>query len=300
MTIRSKMFACLLLGSALGCTNGENGHEAIASVSEAATGTITISGRVTGPGGGNLIGAAIQLSGASQLSAVSDTSGNYSIPLTANLPVSVTVTASLSGCTFPGPVNLNAVSTSQTVNFNGSGSNCKSVAIPPGPTGPTGPTGPAGATGPMGPQGLQGATGPQGIAGPVGPMGPMGPMGPAGVPGAAGPAGPPGATGATGAAGTAHTQVVSADSEELQDGDNFVHITARCPPGEQVTGGGYYVQLYFGTSGNIVPAFTVVENRPFKVPNGIDQWLVSAINLDAEAREPGILTAYAICTDKTK
>jgi hypothetical protein len=295
MTIRLKTFACLLAGSTFGCTNAENGHEATASVSEAATGTITISGRITGPGGGNLIGAAVQLSGASQLSAVSDTSGNYSIPLTANLPVSVTVTTTLSGCTFPGPVNLNAVSTSQTVNFNGSGSNCKSVAIPPGPTGPTGPTGPVGPIGPTGPQGLQGAAGPQGIAGPVGPIGP------AGAPGPGGPAGPQGATGATGAAGTAHTQLIIVSNDPVDEGTNFVTVQARCPAGEEITGGGYYIRLYEGTSGNIVPAISVVENRPFKPSGGgINMWLVTGINKDAAARDEDVLAAYALCTDKTK
>jgi hypothetical protein len=296
MTIRSKTFACLLLGSALGCTNEGNDRESVASVGQAVTGTITISGRITGPGGGNLIGATVQLSGASQLSAVSDTSGNYSIPLTANLPVSVSVTATLSGCTFSGPVNLNSVSTNQTLNFNGTGANCKSVAIPPGPTGPTGPTGPAGATGPTGPQGLQGVTGPQGIAGPVGPVGP------AGAPGAVGPVGPQGPQGlpgATGPAGTSVTQIISEDSDPLDEGDNYVDIQVRCPGGEKITGGGYYVQRYEGSPGHIVSVFEIVENRPFRVTGGVDMWRVTAINKDAAARDAGLLTAYAICTDKT-
>ena len=139
MTIRSKTFACLVLGSALGCTNEDPGHEAIASLGQAVTGTITISGRVTGPGGGNLIGAAVQLSGASQLSAVSDTSGNYSIPLTANLPVSVSVAATLSGCTFSGPVNLNSVSTNQTLNFNGTVPTARALRFRLAPRAPQAP-----------------------------------------------------------------------------------------------------------------------------------------------------------------
>ena len=118
----------------------------------------------------------------------------------------------------------------------------------------------------------------------------MGPQGPQGV---------PGATGATGPAGTTLTQIISEESEALEEGENYVYVTARCPGGEKLTGGGYYVRVSEGTSGNIVPAFGILENRPFRVTNGVDEWLVSATNRGARARDAGDLVAYVICTDKT-
>ena len=188
-------------------------HESIGQSSLAATGTITISGTVTGPSAAPLPGTTIQLSGNSTLSTISAANGTYSISLTGNLPLSVSVAASLVNCSFPAPVNLNNISTNQVVNFSGTGSTC--VGAVPGPPGPPGPQGPAGPAGPQGPAGAAGPAGPQGPAGDAGPpgpagaagaagaAGPQGPAGPAGPQGPAGPAGPAGPPGAASDAGTA-------------------------------------------------------------------------------------------------
>lgn len=292
MTIRSRTCACLLLGTALGCTSAENDQvSTVASVHQAVTGTITVSGKVLGPGGGNLIGAVIQLSGGSVSSTVSDSSGNYSIPVTANLPVSFTATASLSGCTFNGPININGVSTNQTVNFTGSGTNCKSVAIPPGPTGPTGPTGPIG---PTGPQGIQGPTGPQGVAGPIGATGPGGAGGPAGP---QGPAGPAGATGATGPAGAVNTQWVSSTSDAIPAGPNAaVYLEAACPSGEHVLGGGFNDTIAYGPGDAEVLGFEIQRSSPHVWPSKDESWFVYALSNGKYAHPAGELEAWAVCT----
>jgi hypothetical protein len=114
-----------------------------------------------------------------------------------------------------------------------------------------------------------------------------------------GPQGPQGVPGATGAGGTTLTQIVSENSAALDDGTNYVHLQVSCPPDERVTGGGFYVQQYEGPSGNIVPVFNIYESRPFTTGGGTDMWLVSGTNKDAAARAAGILTAYAMCTNKT-
>jgi hypothetical protein len=126
----------------------------------------------------------------------------------------------------------------------------------------------------------------------------MGPMGQNGAPGPQGPQGPQGATGATGPAGNSSTQIISVESAALDEGTNYVHLQANCPPGTKVTGGGHYNLLLTGSSGNIQPTFDVYENRPFRVTGGIDMWLVGAINRGAEARDAGSMVAYAVCTKK--
>lgn len=197
-------------GSLNACTSeAASGAETLGSEAQAATGTITLSGHVQTSGGAAIVGARVQLSGASQASGLTDAGGNYSVSVTANLPVSFSATPSLSGCTFtPSVVNLNSVSSNRTQDFTGSGSGCTSGSVAVGPTGPTGPTGATGATGPAGPAGPIGPVGPQGVMGAIGPVGPAGipgaagspgPIGPQGIPGIPGPAG---ATGATGPAGT--------------------------------------------------------------------------------------------------
>lgn len=76
----------------------------------------------------------------------------------------------------------------------------------------------------------------------------------------------------------------------------MVRAEARCPPGEHVTGGGYMVRTVVGNPPNSRPAVNVIENRPFRVPGGIDEWLVSGVNLDSQDWTAGVLQAYAICT----
>ena len=136
-----------------------------------------------------------------------------------------------------------------------------------GQRGLTGDTGPAGSQGPPGPQGTTGDTGAQGAPGPTGDSGPAGgvgnpgnagatgsagPVGAAGAPGSSGPAGdsgqsgaagPAGAAGATGAAGNSgidnYSVQVGAESvtTTVGQGESFI-ITASCPAGTQLLGGG--------------------------------------------------------------
>ncbi len=264
------LMALALLVAASACTNA-NGDVDLSTRVGAVVGSITISGKVTGPGGTALTGTVVQLSGASQLSGSADATGAYSISLTTNLPVSVTATASLTGCTFNGPINLNSISTSQVVSFTGSGASCKGTPIatgpqgPPGPAGPAGPQGPAGPAGPQGPigpigptgatgaTGLTGANGPAGPAGangPAGPSGPAGATGPTGANGSAGPAGPAGSTGPAGPAGPAGPQGVPGPSGNTLFGGPGVGVAAgngaQCTLGE--------IHLTAGFVGNGVPA----------------------------------------------
>ena len=114
------------------------------------------------------------------------------------------------------------------------------------------PSGAQGARGAVGPQGLPGATGPEGARGPAGPQGPdglagargsngstgpQGPEGPAGAQGPAGAEGPAGAQGPKGDSGTAHTALAQ-NTTVVQPGADVV-ISATCPAGTTVTGGGF-------------------------------------------------------------
>ncbi|MBO0802491.1 MAG: collagen-like protein [Nocardiopsaceae bacterium] len=127
-------------------------------------------------------------------------------------------------------------------------------------------TGPAGATGPQGPKGDTGATGPQGPQGPKGDTGDTGPQGPKGDTGPQGPAGPAGPQGPQGPAGIAgltwytHTFNVPAATDVAE--------TENCPSGEQIYGGGGWVE-------NASSQISTVEDAPggdladwhFKVAN---------------------------------
>ena len=287
----------LVLACTVGCEKGEKGSSggSVTEISSALVGSFSISGRVTGTNGGALAGATVRTTGALQLSAVSDSTGAYSLAVTANLPVSLSVSASLTGCTFPSAVNLNSVSTNQVVNFAGNGTACQGSTVvvgPQGPPGPPGPVGPAGPTGATGPQGPAGPAGPTGATGAPGPIGPTGPQGLTGQPGVAGPAGPAGPAGAG-----IQTQIIIGSNSAAPAGSGTVQATATCPPGEHITGGGYYVRQVVGNPPNQVPAVNVIENRPFHVQNSvIEQWLVSGVNLDSAAQDADMLEAYAICT----
>ena len=287
----------LVLACTVGCEKGSAGGS-VTEISSAVVGSISISGRVTGTNGGALAGATVRTTGALQLSAVSDSTGAYSLAVTANLPVSISVSASLTGCTFPSAVNLNSISTNQVVNFAGTGTACQGSTVvigPQGPPGPPGPTGPAGPTGATGPQGPAGPAGPTGATGAIGPIGPTGPQGLTGAPGVPGPAGPAGPTGPAGAG--IQTQIIIGSNSPVPAGTGTVQASASCPPGEHITGGGYNNRQFNGNPPNQVPSVNVMENRPFHVPNSvIEQWLVSGVNLDSTAKDAGILEAYAICT----
>jgi hypothetical protein len=286
------MLSALILLVATGACTAEAPHgEALGSVSSPLN-TLSISGSVKTGSGQNVAGVAIRLNGTAQRSGQTDAAGVYSFM---NLGAgSYSVTASLANCTFsPQVANLNnlADGASVTQNFTATCSGSLPVAGPTGPTGPAGPTGPRGATGAAGPQGPQGTPG---VQGPAGPAGPMGLQGPQGIPGIPGPQGPIGPTGATGPASPARTQIVIAESPALAEGTTQVHLQANCPPGRHVTGGGYFIRRSTDEEAD----FEVLENRPFRVPGGIDEWLVSAINRGAIAQEANGLQAYAVCADE--
>jgi hypothetical protein len=289
----------LALAATVGCEKGSAGG--LTEVSSALAGTITISGRVTGTNGGALAGATVRTSGAAQLSAVSDSTGAYSLAISANLPISLSVSASLTGCSFPSAVNLNSVSTNQVVSFAGTGTACQGSTVvtgpqgPPGPAGPQGPAGPTGATGAQGPAGPAGPIGPTGATGATGSSGPAGATGPQGITGQSGVAGPAGPAGPAGAG--IQTQIIIAPNDPVPAGIDTVQATARCPPGEHITGGGYFCRQLNGLDPNLLPSVNVVENRPFHVPNSvIEEWLVSGVNLNSAAENADILEAYAVCT----
>jgi len=114
----------------------------------------------------------------------------------------------------------------------------------PGPTGPTGPPGPAGVPGMDGVSGVPGVAGPPGAAGAMGAVGAMGVRGLQGVPGGVGPTGPTGPTGAAGTGSIVFTTRTSTTmfTRRLLKGD-LVTAIASCAVGEQLTGGGYTVEI---------------------------------------------------------
>jgi hypothetical protein len=148
----------------------------------------------------------------------------------------------------------------------------------PGDTGATGPTGPQGEQGPAGPEGPQGAQGEKGDTGDTGPEGPQG---------------DPGQDGAPGAPGLSAYEIVTVEeARSVPVTSNFVDISATCPSGKQVLGGGFRV-LGFGPAS--LGDETVLHNGPDLFASA-PTWRV--IIRDA-ATDPGIgLTeVYAICAD---
>jgi hypothetical protein len=119
----------------------------------------------------------------------------------------------------------------------------------------------------------------------TGPPGPPGPAGPAGPAGATGPAGP---AGATGPAGSPRTLVViqrSSGFVEIPPSPSpIVLVSAKCNPGELVTGGGY--RTNFG-SGNPPVIIDSVANA------GNTRWDVFAFN---SGSTPNGIGAFAQCT----
>jgi hypothetical protein len=114
----------------------------------------------------------------------------------------------------------------------------------------------------------QGPPGPQGPAGPQGPTGPVGPEGPAG------PAG-----------GLADREIVTQDFTVPRSTLEFTYVvTAACPPGKLVTGGGYEI----GQDG--VNEFR--ESHPEMIQPGVEGWTVG-VGADDDVDVDG--TVYAIC-----
>jgi hypothetical protein len=140
--------------------------------------------------------------------------------------------------------------------------------------GPTGPQGPAGDRGPTGPQG------PAGGVGAVGPTGPAGPVGATGGKGATGPAGPAGApftpTSCTNVLGTPVTPTSLLTS-----------VTATCPSGTRVVGGGYTLGSWSSAAECII-----YRNAPSGTTGWTASWQGTAGTMCSGATG---LNAVAIC-----
>ena len=130
------------------------------------------------------------------------------------------------------------------------------VQGPPGPQGPAGPAGPTGATGAQGPAGPQG---------PEGPQGQQGPPGPSGV--------------------TGYQQVdVAVDIP----GGQGRSITAECPAGKRVFGGGAVLNNSF---------LTLAESHAFDFElSGVQHsgWFIDVRNTAVFTLTPA---AFAICAN---
>jgi hypothetical protein len=102
-----------------------------------------------------------------------------------------------------------------------------------------------------GPVGPQGATGPHRPAGPKGDTGPNGDTGPPGPKGDTGPAGPKGEKGDTGAAGpsTPRLHEVAVSHTFDTNSGEIGTVTASCPSGSKVLGGGGRVTTDTGRVG---------------------------------------------------
>lgn len=102
--------------------------------------------------------------------------------------------------------------------------------------------------------------------------------------GATGPTGPTGPKGPTGPAGITNTVVVKTDGSVAAGATSTV--TATCPSGDHVTGGGY------GGASSMV----IVEAQSPVTPTGQttpDAWAVQAMNGTGAA---ATVSAYAVCT----
>ena len=181
------------------------------------------------------------------------------------------------------------------------------IQLTPGPTGPSGPSGPTGATGltgakgdqgDQGIQGLIGATGltgakgdqgDQGIQGLTGETGSTGPAstvpGPTGPTGATGSSGPSGPTGPTGADGVSGWQLIpgtpSADNEEAKT------VTATCPAGKNVVGGGFLTLAVTNPDEIVITA---------NYPSSPTVWTVSGtLDQPGGGDDSFALQAFAIC-----
>jgi Collagen triple helix repeat (20 copies) len=151
----------------------------------------------------------------------------------------------------------------RVIDANGAG--CKSGEFPltwnqQGIPGPKGDTGDQGIQGPVGPAGPQGPQGVQGIQGPVGPQGPIGPAG----------------TTISGYERVISDQITI---EPLGIGG----VTAMCPTGKKVLGGGYSL---------VIPKETDIVDT--SVPDATERgWQVHARN-QSDVFDT-MIRAFAIC-----
>lgn len=117
-----------------------------------------------------------------------------------------------------------------------------------------------GGEGPPGPQGEQGPPGPQGEQGPPGPQGEQGPTGPPGISG---------------------YEIVEVEQTiTMAPGDPGVFVTATCPSGKKILGGGY-------SSGGF---FTFLNSSPV----GDSGWQVLVVNRHTTTFTAPV-TVRAIC-----
>jgi hypothetical protein len=116
-------------------------------------------------------------------------------------------------------------------------------------------------------------TGPQG---PAGAPGPPGTPGPAGTPGPQGPPGPQGQPGTPGPAGVAGYEIIS--THETLPLNGSIEVTATCPTGKRVIGGGY-----------VAP--TVLDAASSSRPEGDEGWRVEFKSNGGN----GDASVYAIC-----
>jgi hypothetical protein len=144
-----------------------------------------------------------------------------------------------------------------------------------------------GTKGPAGPQGPVGATGLEGARGPAGPEGPQGPQGPAGATGVTGATGPRGPAGPQGSSGIVDFKVVFSDSASVPSG-TVGTVTALCPPGYAVLGG--------GGGGNISSGLVVQESKPIDIVGSGRAWWFKATN---ESGTSIRIHAIANCADLT-
>src|SRR5215212_8040191 len=132
---------------------------------------------------------------------------------------------------------------------------------------------------------IQGSAGQQG---PIGPVGPVGPIGPQGSQGEQGPQGLPGQQGIQGVQGPAG--ISGLETVRVFDGNRttaILNVTADCPSGKKVLGGGYSTS---GDNLNIV----IAANAPL----GDSQWSVTAVTPDyPNARSGWSVYAFAICAN---
>ena len=195
---------------------------------------------------------------------------------------------------------------SEDVNGDGIGDvrDCIGPPGPPGAPGSIGPAGvaglnglngsigPAGPVGPKGDPGAQGLPGSKGDKGDPGILGPTGPAGPTGVAGPIGPLGPSGPQGAAGPAGKNATFTIARVSNSTPlNTEETKTISAICPVGKTLMGGGYEVNSAKVKNPNIV-----VEDN---FPSADGTWTVKASYklCDCDPYPWGI-TSWAICIDK--
>jgi Collagen triple helix repeat (20 copies) len=121
-----------------------------------------------------------------------------------------------------------------------------------------------------------GPQGPGGGPGPAGAQGPQGAPGPAGTPGPQGAPGPQGQPGTSGSAGVAGYEIISTHQTLPLNGS--IEVTATCPTGKRVIGGGY-----------VAPS--VLDTASSSRPDGDKGWHVEFKSNGGN----GDASAYAIC-----